>query len=150
MHLVDTLAGEATDLSPQHREPESTATTWLRARGAGGEALLALAEVLSSGPNTCDQRIHRKGERLVVLFPDGLAGLGATPQAALDALAQSGLLDLNPLAPLRRVVEIEGRHGAPLTLEASRRLLALIPGDGRAAPISATEPQSGEKALHPR
>ena len=85
-------------------------------------------------PTTWEKHIRRQGERLVVLFPDGLAGLGATPQAALDALAQSGLLDLNPLAPLRRVIEIEGRHGAALTLEASRQLLALVPGDGSGAP----------------
>jgi len=125
---------EAMDLDAKLRETETAATTWLRARGAGGEVLLALAEVLSGDPTTWDQRIRRKGERLVVLFPDGLAGLGATPQAALDALAHGGLLDLNPLAPLRRVIEIDGRHGAPLTLEASRQLLALIPGDGSGPP----------------
>jgi conjugal transfer pilus assembly protein TraI len=134
VHLADVLAGEGTDLDGQLREPESTATTWLRARGAGGEALLALADVLSADPATWDQRIRRKGERLVVLFPDGLSGLGTTPQAALDALAQSSLLDLNPLAPLRRVIEIEGRHGAPLTLEASHQLLALVPSDGSGPP----------------
>ena len=134
VHLADALAGEATDLDAQLRETETKATTWLRARGAGGEALLALADVLSADPTTWDQRIRRKGEQLVVLFPDGLAGLGATPQAVLDALAQSGLLDLNPLAPLRRVIEIDGRHGAPLTLEASRQLLALVPGDGSGPP----------------
>ena len=61
-----------------------------------------------------------------MLFPDGLAGLGATPQAGLDALAGDGLLDVNPLTPLRRVVEVDGRHGAPLTLEASRHLVALL------------------------
>jgi conjugal transfer pilus assembly protein TraI len=129
-HLADAPPGEATDLEVQPQETANRATTWLRSRGAGGETVLALAEVLAADPNTWDQRIRRKGDRLLVLFPDGLAGLGAAPQAALDALAQSGLLDLNPLAPLRRVIEIEGRHGAPLTLEASRRLLALVPGDG--------------------
>jgi len=100
--------------------------TWLRSRGAGGEELLALAAILSAEPTAWDERIRRKGEQLVVLFPDGLAGLGSTPQVALDALGQNGLLDLNPLAPLRRVTEIDGRHGAPLIPEASRHLLALI------------------------
>ena len=65
--------------------------------------------ILSGDPSAWDQRIRRKGEQLVVLFPDGLAGLGATPQASLDALAQNGLLDVNPLAPLRRVIEIDGQ-----------------------------------------
>jgi hypothetical protein len=88
--------------------------------------LLALAELLSRDPSASDKRIRRKGEQLVVLFPDGLAGLGATPQTSLDALAQNGLLDVNPLAPLRRVIEIDGKHGAVLTLEVSRHLLALL------------------------
>jgi len=88
--------------------------------------LLALAELLSNDPSAWHQRIRRKGEQLVVLFPDGLASLGGTPQASLDALAQYGLLDVNPLSPLRRVIEIDGEHGAPLTLETSRHLLALL------------------------
>jgi len=83
-----------------------------------------------------NQRIRRKGEQLVVLFPDGFAGLGTTSQASLDALAQNGLLDVNPLTPLRRVTEIDGKHGAFLTLEASRSLLALT-----------VEKQSGVRAL---
>ena len=95
--------------------------------------MLALAGTLSNDPGAWDQRIRRKGEQVVVLFPDGLAGLGATPQASLDALAQNGLLDVNPLAPLRRVIEIDGEHGAVLTLEASRHLLILV-DSGRAEP----------------
>jgi hypothetical protein len=95
--------------------------------------LLALAGILSDDPGAWHQRIRRKGEQIVVLFPDGLADLGATPQAGLDALAGDGLLDVNPLTPLRRVCEIEGKHGAVLTLEASRHLLVLFDND-RAEP----------------
>jgi len=89
---------------------------------------------------------ERKGEQLVVLFPDGLAGLGSTPQAALDALAQDGLLDLNPLAPLRRVVEIDGRHGAPLIPEAScpaipRALAIVTESKPRIFPAAAVAPK---------
>ena len=124
-NVGDSPARDRAKRSPQLGEAAGKAKTWLSSRGAGGETLLALAEILSSDPSAWDKRIRRKGEQLVVLFPDGLAGLGSTPQAALDALAQDGLLDLNPLAPLRRVIEIDGRHGAPLTPEASRHLLAL-------------------------
>ena len=119
-------AGQGTDPDDHPGQAASKAAAWLRARGAGGETLLALAEVLSADPRAWDQRIRRNGEQLVVLFPDGLAGLGASPQAHLDALASAGLLDLNPLTPLRRVTEIDGQHGALLTLDASRRVLALI------------------------
>jgi len=84
-----------------------------------------LAEILSADQTAWEQRLRRKGEQLVVLFPDGFAGLGTTSQASLDALAQNGLLDVNPLTPLRRVTEIDGKHGALLTLDASCQLLAL-------------------------
>ena len=124
-------AGQGTDPDDHPGQAASKAAAWLRARGAGGETLLALAEVLSADPSAWDQRIRRNGEQLVVLFPDGLAGLGAAPQAHLDALASAGLLDVNPLTPLRRVTEIDGQHGALLTLEASRQVLALI-ADARA------------------
>jgi hypothetical protein len=86
--------------------------------------LLALAEQLRAAPNTRAERFRRKDGQLVVPFPDGLAGVAATPQAALDALAQDGLLEVNPLAPLRRVVQIDGLHGLILTAEASRHVLA--------------------------
>jgi hypothetical protein len=105
-----------------------------------------LADVLAADPNGWDQRIRRKGGQLVVLFPDGLAGLGSAPQATLDALAQDGLVDLNPLAPLRRVVEIDGRHGAPLTLDASRHLLALIANNPPPPQASAAEAPPAEQA----
>jgi hypothetical protein len=127
------VAGQGTDPDNQPVEAIAKADAWLRTHGPGGETLLALAEILSNDRSAWHQRIRRKGEQLVVLFPDGLAGLGATPQASLDALAQNGLLDVNPLAPLRRVIEIDGKHGAVLTLEVSRHLLALLE-NGRVEP----------------
>jgi len=135
-------AGDGTDPDDHPEQAASQAAAWLRTQGAGGEALLALAEVLSADPRAWGQRIRRNGGQLVVLFPDGLTGLGASAQVQLDALASAGLLDLNPLTPLRRVMEIDGQHGALLTLEASRQVLALI-ADARAprdAPLA--EPAS--------
>ena len=106
-----------------------------------------MAEILSADQTAWDQRLRRKGEQLIVLFPDGLAGIGTTPQASLDALAQNGLVDVNPLTPLRRVTEVDGKHGALLTLDASRQFLALVtderPGPG--APIEET-PSAGDTA----
>jgi conjugal transfer pilus assembly protein TraI len=119
-------AGVGTDSDNQREEAVARAVTWLRGRGAGGETLLALTEVLTADPNARDRRIRRKGEQLLVLFPDGLSGFGASPRERLEALAGEGLLDVNPLAPLRRVIEVDGDHGALLTLDASRQVLALI------------------------
>jgi hypothetical protein len=104
-----------------------------------------LAEILSNDQGAWHQRIRRKGEQLVVLFPDGLAGLGATAQASLDALAQNGLLDVNPLAPLRRVIELDGKHGAVLTLEVSRQLLALMDDDGPGPQTLAAEASAADE-----
>jgi hypothetical protein len=127
------ITGQGTDPNDQRGDAVANATAWLRARGTGGKTLLALAGILSDDPGAWDQRIRRKGEQLVVLFPDGLADLGAAPQAGLDALAGDVLLDVNPLTPLRRVIEIDAEHGAPLTLEVSRHLLVLF-DNGRAEP----------------
>jgi conjugal transfer pilus assembly protein TraI len=121
-----TPAGLETDSANQFGEAAARAATWLRGRGAGGEILLALAEVLNAHPSARDCRTRRNGEQLLVLFPDGLADLGAPPRETLEALAGDGLLDVNPLAPLRRVIEVDGEHGALLNLDASRRMLALL------------------------
>jgi conjugal transfer pilus assembly protein TraI len=121
-----TPAVSETDPDSQLAEAAARAATWLCSRGAGGETLLALAEVLTTDAIAWNLRIRRKGEQVLVLFPDGLADLGASPREKLETLAGDGLLDVNPLAPLRRVIEVDGEHGALLNLEASRRLLALL------------------------
>ncbi|MBK1699403.1 MobH family relaxase, partial [Thiococcus pfennigii] len=128
--LPATPAGQGTDSDDRPGDAPARAAAWLRARGAGGETLLALAEVLRADPSAWHRRLRRKGEQLLVRFPDGLAGLGAPPQARLETLAGDRLLEVNPRAPLRRVTEVDGEHGAWLTLEASRRLLALIEPTG--------------------
>jgi hypothetical protein len=106
--------------------------------------LLGLAGRLSADPGEWDQRLRRRGAQLVVLFPNGLAGLGAKPQTQLDALAQDGLLDLNPLTPLRRVMEIDGEHGALLTSDASLQVLALTGNCGPSTPAPVEEPVAVE------
>jgi conjugal transfer pilus assembly protein TraI len=107
-------------------QAEQSAAASLGARGAGGAVLLTLAEAIRSTPGAHAARLRGHNGQLVILFPDGLADLGAPPQAQLDALAADGLLDSDPLAPLRRVTAIDGRHGARLTPEASRALQTLI------------------------
>jgi len=121
-----TPAGLETDSASQFGAAAAKAATWLRGHGAGGETLLALAEVLNADPNAWNPRIRRKGGQLLILFPDGLSGLGVSPREKLEALAGEGLLDVNPLAPLRRVIEVDGEHGALLNLETSSRVLTLL------------------------
>jgi hypothetical protein len=116
------------------------AAAWLRARGEGGALLLALADVLAHTEGTWTARVQAVEAGLLVRFPEGLAGLGAAPPAVLDALAQAGLLQSDPRAPLRRVREIAGLRGALLTREAARALIDIAgapPGAGDAAPAAA-------------
>jgi hypothetical protein len=57
-------------------------------------------------------------------------------------LASDGLLDVNPLAPLRRVIEVDGEHGALLDLDASRRMLALLKNGERTRSVPLGRPPS--------
>jgi hypothetical protein len=102
------------------------AARWFRSRGPGGEHLLTLAKTLGSDEAAVKERVLLVNEQVLVRFPDGLAGLGSPPQSQLEALAGSGLLETDPLAPLRRVRVIDGVHGALLTPEASRHVFAVI------------------------
>jgi hypothetical protein len=110
-----------------------------RARGEGGTLLLALADVLAHTDGTWAARVQEVEAGLLVRFPEGLAGLGAAPPAALDVLSQAGLLQTDPRAPLRRVREIAGLRGALLTREAAQALIDLAgapPAAGDAVPAA--------------
>jgi hypothetical protein len=80
--------------------------------------------------------LHRSGTRLAIRFPHGLAGLEGNPPQLLDTLARAGLLETDPLAPLRRVRDLDGIQCAVLTAEAARRVEVLA---GRPL-IGKTEP----------
>jgi hypothetical protein len=101
--------------------------------------LLALADVLAHTDGTWAARVQEVEAGLLVRFPEGLAGLGAAPPAALDVLSQAGLLQTDPRAPLRRVREIAGLRGALLTREAAQALIDLAgapPAAGDAVPAA--------------
>ena len=118
------------------------AESWLRERGSGGATLIALGQLLARAQSAWHERVRLRGEQVLVRFPEGLAGLAASPQAALDTLAHAGLLESDPLAPLRRVQEIDGTRAARLSAEASRQVLALA-GE---APATAHDPQVQQRA----
>jgi conjugal transfer pilus assembly protein TraI len=121
-----TSAAQGSALDAGQGQAAQAASAWLREQGAGGALLHTLAEQIRATPGAKESRLRAHNGQLLILFPDGLADLGAPPQAQLDTLAADGLLDSDPLAPLRRVTAIDGRHGARLTPEASRALQTLI------------------------
>ncbi len=124
--------------------PAETATAWLRGQGAGGAVLLALAEACAADAKAARHRLHRAGAQLLVRFPEGLTGFGeGTPAAALDALAAAGLIETDPLAPLRRVVTVDGVAGVRLSAEAAGQLRTLIP---KTPAMASEEPENGKVA----
>jgi conjugal transfer pilus assembly protein TraI len=123
---VDGKAGAGAQDDTQGGDETGNAEGWFRSRGSGGEHLLSLARALENDEAAVKERVLIVNEQVLVRFPDGLAGLGSPPQSQLEALAGSGLLETDPLAPLRRVRVIDGVHGALLTPEASRHVFAVI------------------------
>jgi hypothetical protein len=123
---VDGKAGAGAQDDTQGGDEAGDAEGWFRSRGPGGEHLLSLARALENDEAAVKERVLIVNEQVLVRFPEGLAGLGSPPQAQLEALAGSGLLETDPLAPLRRVRAIDGIRGALLTVETSRHLLAVI------------------------
>jgi hypothetical protein len=122
VQAAERIAGPGTDPAAERKDPITKATAWLRAQGVGEETLFALGEVLSTDRSTRYQRLRRKDEHLFVLFPEGLVGLGGTPQSRLDALGRDGLSTCTRGGSSRST----GSMGAPLTPEASRHLLVLF------------------------
>ncbi len=120
----DTLAQDER-VDEQRPQGAQQAETWFRARGQGGAALLSLGVALAREERAWDERLRLIGDQVLICFPEGLAGLGASPQALLDALASAGLIETDPLAPLRRVRELAGARGALLTKETSRWFLTI-------------------------
>jgi conjugal transfer pilus assembly protein TraI len=124
--------------------PTDAAEDALRALAGGGEVLLALAQRVRADAATRVQLHWLPSGQALVAYPAGLAGLGTGPSAALDALASAGLLSRDPLAPMRKVHEVDGRRGALLSLPASQHLRALVGDPAGEAPDPAAPARPGE------
>jgi hypothetical protein len=92
-----------------------------------------VALALAEGRRSWEATARLVDGHLVLRFPEGLAGLDAPPQAQLEALAAAGLLETDPLTPLRRVRELGGVRGVLLTAEATGHVLRLA---GAPPPVS--------------
>ncbi|MDD5296532.1 MAG: MobH family relaxase [Rhodocyclaceae bacterium] len=76
--------------------------------GPVGEALKALAQDLSKGEKRWGRDALLDPENQVRLrWPDALAGYGLTPKAILDDLSGRGWLWIDPMAPLKKVLDAE-------------------------------------------
>jgi conjugal transfer pilus assembly protein TraI len=76
--------------------------------GAVGEALKALAHDLRTGDKQwgSDATVDANGQ-VFLRWPDAFAGYGLTPKSILDELATNGWLWIDPMAPLKKVMEAQ-------------------------------------------
>jgi hypothetical protein len=110
------------------RDAPDAAIAWLRAQGAGGDLLLALADRVRADGGAGD-RLHRLDNgQVLVRHPEGFADLEI--DEPVQALRAAGLLETDPLTPMCNVRELEGQRGAVLSVAGSRaldRLLGAVP-----------------------
>lgn len=126
--------------------------------GAVGEALKAFAEDLRVGAKQWGRDAVQDGQgHLQLAWPGAFSGYGLTPKAILGELSAREWLWIDPMAPLRRVLdmEINGTQGkvVRLTREVSMLILALCEGEGSASrsqqPMPETRKAGGSPAKKP-
>jgi hypothetical protein len=106
------------------RDAPDAATDWLRAQGVGGDVLLALVDRVRADGGA-GNRLHRLvNGQVLIRHPEGFADLRI--DEPVPALRAAGLLEVDPLAPMRNVRELEGQRGAVLSAAASRALDRLL------------------------
>ena len=85
-----------------------------RLDGAVGEALKALAEDIRSGDKDCAKLTHIDSTGVLCLkWPDAFKGYGLENKTILDELGRRNWLVVDPMAPFRKVSEVEVGIGAP-------------------------------------
>lgn len=76
--------------------------------GAVGEALKALAQDLKSGDKRWgDDAIIDADQHVLLRWPDAFSGYGLTPKSILDELSSREWLWIDPMAPLKKVMEAQ-------------------------------------------
>ena len=80
--------------------------------GPVGEALKALAEDINSGKKSFESLIYIDSSGVLCLkWPSALNGYGLESKAILDELSRRNWLEIDPLSPFRKVVEITTGSG---------------------------------------
>lgn len=124
--------------------------------GAVGEALKALAQDLKAGDKRWGVDAALDSDHLLLRWPDAFKGYGLTPKTILDELSVREWLWLDPMAPLKKVLDADmgGQPVKAIRLERdiSRELIQLAGGVARckAAPNGVQPPaEAGESASEP-
>ena len=127
--------------------------------GAVGEALKALAQDLESGDKRWGEDAEfDAGQQLLLRWPDAFSGYGLTAKGILDELTRREWLWIDPMAPLKKVLdaEIGGRPVKAIRLErAISQVLIREPGaiagaegsQGRAPSESTPPHKTGQERM---
>jgi conjugal transfer pilus assembly protein TraI len=97
--------------------------------GAIGEALKALLQDIKSGDKRMgeDAVVDASGH-LILRWPDAFAGYGLTPKNILDELSGREWLWIDPMAPLKKVLDFQFGSGAAKAIRLEREISDVLIG----------------------
>lgn len=122
--------------------------------GAVGEALKALAQDLKSGDKRWGHEVMIDQDRQLLLrWPESFSGYGLTVKMILDELAAKEWLWVDPMTPLKRVMDVElnGQAAKAIRLVPELTPVFVIESGGAPEPVvtptkSAIEPVTASQA----
>lgn len=131
------LAQSPTQVNTRDTLPSTSVATL---PGRAGEILMAMARDIASGKRAWGHALALVGDNVIVRYPDGLSDYGNAADI-LNALSEAGWIELDPMAPMKKVREREGVRGLILTASPARSVI-----DCAAPKRSMTDdlPDSGE------
>jgi len=119
---------------------QDAARDWLSQQGEAGPLLLTLAEAFREHRLTSDAHPLRVRDRLFLPYPQAFSSTERKPAEQLELLVIQDWIERDPLRPLLKVREHEGRSGVWLTRTVSRRLMDLGVGSEWVSGLALEQP----------
>lgn len=115
--------------------------------GPVGEALKALVEDIEHGRRDGSKITHVDSEGILCLkWPDAFKGYGLENKMILDELGRRNWLVVDPMAPFRKVAELQVGIGAPWKILRLQPVVAALMGIIRATSTSKTASKPARKS----
>jgi len=138
---IVTSATPATPAAPTADQPPD------QLDGPVGEALKALVEDIEHGRRDGSKITHVDSEGILCLkWPDAFKGYGLENKTILDELGRRNWLVVDPMAPFRKVAELQVGIGAPWKILRIQPVVAALMGIIRATSTSKTASKPARKS----